>query len=132
MSQPSIMPEPFALTGPFPTGATFLWEWTYAASGIAASGTLTGSNTPDASGHFLISGITGSRNGDPVTALEPAGQAIPGNEGFPVDDLIGPGGSLTGNGFGYETASGNFANPFFADFLTPPHLSGGDRKAGVF
>ena len=27
---------------------------------------------------------------------------------------------MTGNGFGYETASGNFANPFFADFLTPP------------
>jgi hypothetical protein len=42
------------------------------------------------------------------------------SEGFPVDDLIGPNGSLTGNGFGYETAAGNFANPFFADFLTPP------------
>jgi hypothetical protein len=27
---------------------------------------------------------------------------------------------LTGNGIGYEAASGNFANPFFADFLTPP------------
>jgi hypothetical protein len=120
MNQPSITPEPFTLAGPLPPGAILLWEWKYSASGIAASGTLTSSSTLDTSGHFLISGITGSRNGDPITALEPAGQAIPGNEGFPVDDLIGPGGSLTGNGFGYETASGNFANPFFADFLTPP------------
>jgi hypothetical protein len=119
-SQPSITPEPFALAGPLPPGAIVLWEWKYTASGIAASGTLTSSSSLDASGHFLISGIAGSRNGDPITALEPAGQAIPGNEGFPVDDLIGPGGSLTGNGIGYETASGNFANPFFADFLTPP------------
>jgi hypothetical protein len=105
VSQPSIAPEPFALTGPPPAGAVLLWEWKYTASGIAASGTLTSSSTLDASGHFLIFGITGSRNGDPITALEPAGQAIPGNEGFPVDDLIGPGGALTGNGFGYETAS---------------------------
>ena len=105
MSQPSITPEPFVLGGPPPAGAVLLWEWKYTASGIAASGTLTSSSSLDSSGHFLISGITGSRNGDPITALEPAGQAIPGNEGFPVDDLIGPGGALTGNGFGYETAS---------------------------
>jgi hypothetical protein len=120
MGQPSIMPEPFNLAGPLPPGAILLWEWKYSASGIAASGALTSSSKLDASGHFLISGITGLRNGDPITALEPAGQAIPGNEGFPVDDLIGPGGSLSGNGFGYETAAGNFANPFFADFLKPP------------
>ena len=120
MSQPSITPEPFTLAGPLPAGAVLLWEWTYAGSGIAAGGTFISSSRPDAAGDFLISGITGARNGDPIIALEPPGQAIPGNEGFPVDDLIGPGGSLTGNGFGYETASGNFANPFFADFLTPP------------
>src|ERR1700712_4381526 len=125
MSQLSITPQPFALAAPLPPGAILLWQWTYtgtdiAGNGITAIGTLTSSSSLDTSGHFLISGITGSRNGDPITALEPAGQAIPGNEGFPVDDLIGPGGSLTGNGFGYETASGNFANPFFSDFLTPP------------
>jgi len=120
MSQLSITTEPFALAGRPPAGATLLWEWKYTASGIAASGTLISSSKLDTSGHFLISDITGWRNGDPITALEPAGQAIPGNEGFPVDDLIGPGGSLTSNGFGYETASGNFANPFFADFVTPP------------
>jgi hypothetical protein len=120
MRQPSITPKPFALAGPPPAGAVLLWEWKYTATGIAASGTLTSSSTLDTSGHFLISGITGSRNDDPIIAIEPAGHAIPGNEGFPVDDFIGPGGSLTGNGFGYETASGNFANPFFADFLTPP------------
>jgi hypothetical protein len=120
MSQPSITPEPFVLSGPPPAGAVLLWEWKYTGNGIAADGTLTSSSRPNASGYFLISGITGSRNGDPITALEPPGQAIPGNEGFPVDDLIARGGSLTGNGFGYETATGNFANPFFADFLTPP------------
>src|ERR1700712_3484393 len=112
MSQLAITPEPFALTGPLPPGA--LWEWKYLAIGIAASGTLTSSSSL-ASGHFLISGVTGSRNGDPITALEPAGQAIPGNDGFPVDDLIGSGGSLTGNGFGYSTLSGHFAN----SLLTP-------------
>ncbi|HET7883231.1 MAG TPA: hypothetical protein VFL55_20260 [Acetobacteraceae bacterium] len=119
MSQLSITPQPFVLAGHPPPGSTLLWQWQYAASGIAASGTLTSSSTLDTTGHFLISGITGSRNGDPVVALAPPGQAIPGNEGFPVDDLIGPHGTLTGNGFGYETASGNFANPFFADFLHP-------------
>jgi hypothetical protein len=79
MGQPSIMPEPFNLAGPLPPGAILLWEWKYSASGIAASGALTSSSKLDASGHFLISGITGLRNGDPITALEPAGQAIPGN-----------------------------------------------------
>ncbi len=93
---------------------------------------MTSSSRLDASGHFLISGINGSRNGDPITALEPTGQAIPGNEGFPVDNLIGPDGSLTKNGLGYETASGNFANPFFADFLNPSDLPGGRLTACVF
>src|SRR3978361_296843 len=120
MSQLSITTETFALAGRPRDGPTLLWEGKYSASGIAANGTLISSSKLDASGHFLISDINGWRNGDPITALEPAGQAIPGNEGFPVDEFIGTGGSLTGNVFGYETASGNFANPFFADFLTPP------------
>ena len=120
MGQPSVTPEPFTLSGPLPGQAKLLWEWSYTADGIAASGTLTTTSRPGAGGYFQISAIAGSRNGDPIAGLEPAGEAIPGNEGFPVDNLINANGSLTSNGFGYETATGSFANPFFADFLNPP------------
>src|SRR5208283_5286254 len=45
---------------------------------------------------------------------------FPGNAGFPVDNLINASGLLTSNGFGFETADGNYANPYYADFLVPP------------
>ena len=120
MKQPAIKLQPFTLTGSPPAQAILLWEWSYTASGIAANGTLTSGRRPDANGFYQISAITGMRNGDSITTLEPAGQAIPGNEGFPVDNLITASGTLTANGFGYETAEGDFANPYFADFLDPP------------
>jgi hypothetical protein len=119
MGQPSVTPEPFTLGGPPPGQAKLLWEWSYTADGIVASGTLTSASQPSTGGYFQISAITGWRNGNPITSLEPAGEAIPGNQRFPVDNLISAKGSLTSNGFGYETATGGFANPFFADFLNP-------------
>ena len=57
-----------------------------------------------------------------ITGLEPTGEAIPGNSGFPVDNLITAGGLLTSHGFGFATADGNYANPFYADFRTPPRF----------
>src|ERR1700757_2587464 len=45
-------------------------------------------------GGYHITGITGSRNGVAITRLEPAGEAIPGNPGFPVDNLVTAGGLL--------------------------------------
>jgi hypothetical protein len=120
MTQLSITPEAFALSGSLPPQAVLLWGWNYTASGVTADGTFVSSSQADTSGYYQISGITGSRNGVPIVSLEPAGDAIPGNEGFPVDNLINASGLLTANGFGYETSDGNFANPFYADFLNPP------------
>jgi len=104
-----------------PAAATSLsWNWNYQASGIAASGTFITNDTPDSSGFYQIVGITGTRNGDTITGLQPAGTAIPGNEPYAVDNLVSLGyPQLTGNGFGFSTSAGDYINPFFADFLSP-------------
>ena len=104
-----------------PAAATSLsWNWNYQASSIAASGTFITNDTPDSSGFYQIVGITGTRNGDTITGLQPAGTAIPGNEPYAVDDLVSLGyPQLTSNGFGFSTAAGEYINPFFADFLSP-------------
>jgi hypothetical protein len=111
-----------ALLAPFPGQASLLWNWTYTGEGIAASGTFTTDDAPDSGGYYQITDITGSRNGVAITGLEPTGKAIPGNPGFPVDNLITAGGLLTSQGFGFATADGNYANPFYADFQTPPRF----------
>lgn len=105
--------------------AEIIWNWSYTGDNIIAAGTFTTSDIKDPSDFYEITGITGARNGEAITALFPAGSAIPGNEPFAVDNLIrvGAQGQLTGNGFGFSTATGNHANPFFADFLpTPAYL----------
>jgi hypothetical protein len=108
-------------TVPLPAHASLLWNWSYTGDGIAASGTLTTVDDADGAGFYQITGITGARNGEAIIGLEPTGNPIPGNEPFAVDNLISRSGQqLTGSGFGYELADGNFANPFFADFFTPP------------
>lgn len=104
----------------FPAQASLLWDWSYTGAGIAASGTFTTDDVPGSGGYYDITGITGSRNDVAITSLEPAGDAIPGNAGFPVDNLITASGLLTSNGFGYGTADGNYANPYYADFLPIP------------
>ncbi|PPQ34789.1 hypothetical protein [Rhodopila globiformis] len=119
MSGISVTPQPFALAGPPPAQAELLWQWRYTGTGIAACGTLTTTATTNADGNYLISGITGSRNGEAIAGLEPAGDAIPGNSGYPVDNLISRGGQLTVAGFGYATAAGNYANPYYANYLRP-------------
>lgn len=100
------------------------WNWNYSGTGINASGTFITDNTPDSLGFYLITGITGTRNGETITGLQPTGTPIPGNEPFLVDNLINlnlP--QLTGDGFGYSTSGGNFVSPFFASFLpTPSYL----------
>jgi hypothetical protein len=100
--------------------SALLWRWSYATDGAFAHGTLTTSAMADADGFYEITGIAGERNGETIIGLQPAGTAIPGNEPFAVDNLIStdqP--QLTADGFGYALADGTFANPFFADFLTP-------------
>ena len=101
--------------------SALMWNWSYSAPGIDASGTLTTNDNLDASGYYLITEITGMRNGETITGLQPTATSIPGNEPFIVDNLISPDfPQLTGHGFGYETSEGNFVNPFFASFLNPP------------
>ena len=102
--------------------ASTLWSWDYSGDGITASGTLTTLDSPDAQGGYLITAITGARNGQTITALQPTGTWIPGNEPFAVDNLVfpGPGPQLTKAGFGFALADGTYSNPFYADFLPTP------------
>jgi len=111
-----------ALAVPSPSQASLLWNWSYTGAGIAANGTFATDDVPDSNGYYAIRGIAGSRNGAAIIALEPAGEAIPGNEGFPVDNLVTASGLLTHSGLGFKTADGNYANPFYADFQTPPRF----------
>ena len=65
------------------------------------------------------------RDGVAITGLQPAGTAVPGNAGFPLDNLLRAAGAsgapqLTGAGFGFALADGTYANPFYADFQSPP------------
>ncbi|BAZ25030.1 hypothetical protein NIES4073_59340 [Kalymmatonema gypsitolerans NIES-4073] len=97
------------------------WNWNYSGTGITASGTFTTNDTPDDLGFYQISEITGTRNGETITDLQPAGTSIPGNEPFNVDNLISLNTQqLTGDGFGYSTEQGNYSSPFFASFLPTP------------
>lgn len=96
--------------------AALQWDWSYYGSGISAAGMFTTTDTPDGSGFYRITGISGERNGDAIIGLQPAGTAIPGNEPYAVDDLVRlANGQLTINGFGYATAIGDYANPYYAN-----------------
>ncbi|MEH2245339.1 PEP-CTERM sorting domain-containing protein [Nostoc sp.] len=107
--------------GTMPAASALSWNWNYSGTGIAASGTFTTNDTPNDLGFYLISGISGTRNGETITGLQAAGTSIPGNEPFDVDNLISLNTQqLTGNGFGYSTSGGNYSNPFFASFLPTP------------
>ena len=107
--------------GTMQAASALSWNWNYSGTGIAASGTFTTSDTPNNLGFYLISGITGTRNGETITGLQAAGTPIPGNEPFKVDNLISLNTlQLTGEGFGYSTSGGNYASPFFASFLPTP------------
>ena len=108
-----------------PVHAAILWSWNYSGAGITASGTFTTLDSPDAQGGYLITAITGTRNGQTITALQPTGTWIPGNEPYEVDNLVfaDPGPQLTKAGFGFALADGTYSNPFYADFLpTPAYL----------
>lgn len=108
------------LVSPLPAQAALLWNWSFTGTGVAAAGTFGTSDTPNNDGFYQITDISGFRNGVTIASIQPVGSAIPGNEGFPVDDLVNAAGLLTKNGFGFQTVDGNYSNPFFADFLATP------------
>ncbi len=101
--------------------AEMRWTWTCAGDGFSAKGAFTTSDEPDADGFYAITGITGEANGAAITALQPAKTAIPGNEGWPVANLVRereP--QLHVGGFGFALADGSFANPFYGERFEPP------------
>jgi hypothetical protein len=97
------------------------WRWSYQGEGVAASGSFTTKDAPNADGFYEITGIKGEANGVAITGLQPAGTSIPGNDGYPVDNLVrteAP--QLSLHGFGYALADGTYANPFYGDHFVPP------------
>src|SRR4051794_15195507 len=104
-----------------PAAAAQLWDWRYSGAGIAAAGTMTTEDVADKDGYHRVIGISGQRNGTAVTALQPPGTAIPGNDPYAVDNRIriaAP--QLTKAGLGFALQDGSHANPFFADPGSPP------------
>jgi hypothetical protein len=108
-----------------PSAEALEWRWSYQGEGVAASGSFTTEDTPNADGFYAITGITGAANGVVITGLQPAGTSIPGNDGYPVDGLVrteGP--QLTLHGFAYALADGTYANPFYgAHFAKPDYYA---------
>jgi hypothetical protein len=83
-----------------------------------------------AHGFYQIVEISGAVNSASVTALQPTGTSIPGNSGFPVDNLVRvtvP--QLTKHGFGFATSDGAYHNPFrlepYRDHVSRPPYSEG-------
>jgi hypothetical protein len=109
-----------ALVGPH-AAASMQWRWSCKGPSFDASGEFTTADTPNADGFYTITVISGAANGVAITALQPADTAIPGNAGYPVDNLIrsrAP--QLSEEGFGFALADGSYANPFYGARFEPP------------
>ncbi len=97
------------------------WRWSYQGEGVTAGGAFTTTDTSNADGFYAITAIKGEANGVAITGLQPAGTSIPGNDGYPVDGLVGAKApQLSLHGFGYALADGTYANPFYGDHFVPP------------
>ena len=97
------------------------WRWSYQGEGVAASGAFTTKDTPNADGFYEITRIAGEANGVAITGLQPPGTSIPGNDGYPVDNLVrAEAPRLTLHGFGYALADGTYANPFYGAHFAKP------------
>jgi hypothetical protein len=97
------------------------WRWRYQGEGVTASGTFTTKDKPNADGFYEITGTRGEANGVAIAGLQPAGTSIPGNDGYPVDNLVrteAP--QLSMHGFGYALADGTYANPFYGAHFAKP------------
>jgi hypothetical protein len=117
--------------------SALLWYWSCTGTGVSASGTLTTDAAPDAHGFYQIISITGTASGGTITRLQTVGTAIPGNGGYPVDNLIGateP--QLTMHGFGFAVSNGEYHNPFHAteyrDYISrPPYADGAGMESAI-
>jgi hypothetical protein len=97
------------------------WRWSYQGEGVTASGTFTTKDKPNADGFYEITGIKGEANGVAIAGLQPAGTSIPGNDGYPVDNLVrSDAPQLSMHGFAYALANGTYANPFYGAHFAKP------------
>ena len=100
-------------------------------------GPFTTEPTPDAHGYQRITGIAGSADGRTITGLQANGTAIPGNAGFPVDNLVrSTEPQLTTHGFGFSVADGGYHNPFhqdrYLDYISrPPYMDGAGSEPQI-
>lgn len=113
-----------------PAFAQQLWCWSFTGTGVSATGTFVTGSRADAEGYYPITAITGTANSAAVTALQPPGTSVPGNSGYPVDNLIRASApQLTKHGFGFVTSDRTYHNPFHAedyrDYVSrPPYADG--------
>jgi hypothetical protein len=104
-----------------PPAQALEWRWSYEGEGVSASGSFTTKDAPDADGFYEITALAGQANGVAIAGLQPPGTAIPGNEGYPVDNLVRTASpQLSKHGFGYGLASGAYDNPFYGAHFAPP------------
>ncbi len=120
-----------------PVFAQQMWCWSLTGAGVSATGTFVTSNGVDADGFSPITAITGTANSAAITALQATGTSIPGNAGYPVDNLIRAAApQLTKHGFGFVTSDGTYHNPFhleqYRDYVSrPPYADGKGAEPAV-
>lgn len=113
-----------------PAVAELQWCWSFKGTGVSAAGTFATGNDADAEGFYRMFGISGTVNSATVTALQQGGTAVPGNSGFPVDNLIrATPPQLTKHGFAFMSSDGSYHNPFnagqYRDYISrPPYADG--------
>jgi MYXO-CTERM domain-containing protein len=131
LRKPLLVLAATVFMAPAVLAGTVYFEFTYTGPGVSASGVLT--TTPVVPGEYLITGVSGERNGDPITAFLYPTTGAPGSlvyisNGSSVDNLLfvpplsGPFSDWTGSndtpsGFVYQTADGEF-NPYTTNGLT--------------
>ncbi|GET41407.1 PEP-CTERM sorting domain-containing protein [Microseira wollei] len=104
-----------------PASAAQLYNFSYSGTGIDATGTLTLGAPGTDPGSFLITGITGERNGVAITSLLPVGSypvgsdPVTGDPAVPNDNLFFPNQDikLSFAGFSFQTVDGNKYNPYY-------------------
>lgn len=98
-----------------PASAAQLYNFSYSGTDINAEGTFTTDGPGKEPGSFLITGITGQRNGVAITQLLPPGTYPVGPDVTPNDNLFFPNQDikLTFPGFSFQTADNKQYNAYY-------------------